>query len=85
MLGYERSLSRHASLILQVQAARSPYDERDPALEELLRDKFQAALGLRWRATRAIWSIAVTENLQNLNNTPDVGLQFGFALTPDRR
>jgi hypothetical protein len=85
VLGYERSLSRHASLILQVQAARSPYDERDTALEELLRDKFQAALGLRWRATRAIWSIAVTENLQNLNNTPDVGLQFGFALTPDRR
>lgn len=85
VLGYERSLNRHASLIVQVQAARSPYNTRDTALEELLRDKYQAALGLRWRASRAIWSFALTENLQNLNNTPDVGMQLGFALTPQRR
>jgi hypothetical protein len=24
----------------------------------------------------------VTENLQNLNNTPDVGFQIGFAWVP---
>jgi hypothetical protein len=84
ILGYERGLTRNASLIIQGQAARSPYGPEDTDLEELRSDKFQLALGLRLRAARAIWSLAITENTQNLDNTPDVGLQFGFALTPKR-
>ena len=27
-------------------------------------------------------SFAITENLQNFNNTPDVGLQLGWAYSP---
>jgi hypothetical protein len=84
IIGYERGLTPNASLILQGQAARSPYAREDTDLLELRRDKFQVAVGLRLRAARALWSLAITENLQNLDNTPDVGLQFGFALTPRR-
>ncbi len=82
VVGYERGLTRNASLIVQGSAARSPYTRNDTDLLELLRDKYQVAVGLRLRAARAIWSMAITENLENLDNTPDVGLQFGFALTP---
>jgi Protein of unknown function (DUF3187) len=84
IVGYERALTRNASLIIQGQAARSPYAAEDTDLLELRRDKFQVAVGLRLRAARAVWSLAITENLQNLDNTPDVGLQFGFVLTPRR-
>ena len=27
-------------------------------------------------------SFGITENLQNLNNTPDIGFQMGFAWVP---
>jgi hypothetical protein len=84
ILGYERGLTPNVSMIIQGQAARSPYAREDTDLLELLRDKFQVAVGLRLRAARAIWSLAITENTQNLDNTPDVGVQFGFALTPKR-
>jgi hypothetical protein len=30
-------------------------------------------------------TFAITENLQNLNNTPDVGFQLGFAWAPRLR
>jgi len=30
-------------------------------------------------------SFAATENLQNLNNTPDIGFQIGFAWVPKLR
>ena len=84
IVGYERALTRNASLIIQGQAARSPYAPKDTDLLELRRDKYQVAVGLRLRAARAIWSLALTENTQNLDNTPDVGVQLGFALTPRR-
>jgi hypothetical protein len=36
---------------------------------------FHSSLGL----LRALFSFAVTENLQNFNNTPDIGFQLGWA------
>ncbi len=84
LFGYERGLSPRASVIVQGLAARSPYSGEDTDLQELRKDKYQVSVGLRLRAARAIWSLAITENLENLDNTPDVGLQFGFALTPRR-
>jgi hypothetical protein len=29
-----------------------------------------------------VLSFAITENLSNFNNTPDVGLQLGWAFSP---
>jgi len=34
------------------------------------------------RIGRGVLSFAITENLQNHNNTPDVGMQLGFAYSP---
>ena len=55
---------------------------QQPDLEELLKDKFQLSLGLRHRFDHTIMSFAVTENLQNLNNTPDIGFQLGIGWIP---
>jgi hypothetical protein len=37
---------------------------------------------LRHRVGHHVWTVGVTENLQNINNTPDLGFQVGFAYVP---
>jgi hypothetical protein len=32
-----------------------------------------------------IFTFGFTENVQNINNTPDIGLQLGFAYVPALR
>jgi hypothetical protein len=37
---------------------------------------------VRHRRENVVYSFGITENLQNLNNTPDIGFQLGFAYVP---
>lgn len=36
------------------------------------------------RMERSLFTFAITENLQNVNNTPDIGFQLGLAYIPQR-
>jgi hypothetical protein len=85
VLGWERQLGAHTNLNLQGYASKSVYRRAQTDLEELLEDKFQLSLGVRHRFADSIVSFAVTENLQNFNNTPDVGFQVGYAWVPNQR
>ena len=85
LVGYERHLGANTHLILQGYASPSVYSHKDTDLDELLATKYQASLGFYRRIGVGLISFAVTENLQNLNNTPDIGFQLGFALTPALR
>ena len=85
VVGYERHLAQNTHLILQGYASPSVYSHEDTDLDELLATKYQASLGFYHRIGAGLISFAVTENLQNLNNTPDIGFQLGFALTPALR
>ena len=58
------------------------YSDEDTDLDELLDMKYQLSLGVYHRFGRSVLSFAITENLQNFNNTPDVGLQLGWAYSP---
>jgi hypothetical protein len=82
VLGWERQLTARTNFNLQGYASRSVYTRDQTDLDELLNDKFQASLGVRHRLDCCVVSFAITENLQNLNNTPDVGFQLGFAWAP---
>jgi hypothetical protein len=82
VIGWERQLTARTNLNLQGYASRSVYHRAQTDLAELLKDKFQLSLGLRHRFDDTIVSFAVTENLQNLNNTPDVGFQLGIGWVP---
>lgn len=82
VVGYERKLTPNANLILQGYASNSIYGREDTDLDELLGMKYQLSLGLYRRIGRSVVSFAVTENLQNFNNTPDVGMQLGWAYSP---
>jgi hypothetical protein len=82
VIGWERILTDRTNLNLQGYASSSVYSRAETDLDELLNDKFQLSLGVRHRFDCCVASFAVTENLQNLNNTPDIGFQIGFAWVP---
>jgi Protein of unknown function (DUF3187) len=85
VIAWERQLTARTNINLQGYASRSVYRHAQTDLEELLEDKFQLSLGFRHRFDYSMISFAVTENLQNLNNTPDVGFQVGYAWVPKLR
>jgi hypothetical protein len=82
VVGYERKLTPDTHLVLQGYASDSIYGREDTDLDELLGMKYQLSLGVYHRIGRSVVSFAVTENLQNFNNTPDVGMQLGWAYSP---
>jgi hypothetical protein len=82
VLGYERHLGSKTHLVLQAYASDSVYTREDTDLDELLGMKYQLSIGIYRRIGRGVLSFAFTENLQNFNNTPDVGMQLGFAYSP---
>jgi hypothetical protein len=82
VVGWERKLSADTHLVLQGYVSPSVYTRDDTDLDELLDMKYQLSIGLYRRFGRGVLSFAFTENLQNFNNTPDVGLQLGWAYSP---
>jgi hypothetical protein len=82
IIGWERQMSARTNMNLQGYASRSVFRSAQTDLDELLGGKFQMSLGVRHRFDCCIASFAITENLQNLNNTPDIGFQMGFAWVP---
>jgi hypothetical protein len=77
VLGWETKLTRNTNVILQLYT--SPSVVRDTDLDELSADKYMASLGLQSRRGPWFYRFALTENLQNFSNTPDVGLTFSVA------
>jgi hypothetical protein len=82
IIGWERQMTGRTNVNLQGYASKSVYRREQTDLKELLSDKFQLSLGVRHRFDCCVVSFAATENLQNLNNTPDIGFQLGFAWVP---
>jgi Protein of unknown function (DUF3187) len=74
---YEVGVTDHTNAILQLYASRSTV--RDSTIQEIKANKYQASLGLRSRRGHLIYGFAVTENLENFDNTPDVGVSLTLA------
>jgi hypothetical protein len=82
VLGYEYAWTAHTNLNVQAYTSSSVYNRNQTDLEELLGRKYQYSLGLRHRIDNVVLTFGVTENIQNLDNTPDIGFQFGVAWLP---
>lgn len=82
VVGYEYKLTANTNLNLQGYVSKSVYSHDQTDLDELTGTKYQYSLGLRHRRDNMIFTFGFTENIQNVNNTPDVGLQLGFAYVP---
>ncbi|MFC4314158.1 DUF3187 family protein [Steroidobacter flavus] len=84
IVGYEYRLTPTTNINLQAYASTSADSKRLTDLDELTGNKYQYSLGIRHRRGRALLTFGVTENVQNLNNTPDIGFQLGIAYLPLR-
>ena len=85
IVGYEFKWTERTNLNIQAYVSTSVYDEDQTDLEELTATKYEYSIGLRHRIDNWLLSLAFTENLQNINNTPDVGVSVGLAYIPHRR
>jgi hypothetical protein len=81
IFGYGVGITRTTSAILQAYASRSTVQDADD-VEELTENKYQLSIGLQQRAGQLLWSLAVTENISNFSNTPDIGAQLALAYFP---
>ncbi|MBM0105351.1 DUF3187 family protein [Steroidobacter sp. S1-65] len=82
IVGYERMLTSRTNVNLQGYISPSVYSREETDLDELLGQKYQLSLGLRHRRNNFLVTFGITENLQNINNTPDIGFQLGLAWVP---
>ncbi len=81
--GYSFGVTPWTSVILQGYASRSVVQHS--RVEELTDNKYQLSLGLQARGESILWSAAITENISNFENTPDIGVQLGVAYMPKAR
>jgi hypothetical protein len=81
-LGYEYSVSRRTGVVAQFYVSPSGLKHEDTDLEALLATKYQVSVGARHRIDASMWSFAITENIRNYNNTPDIGFQIGWTYSP---
>lgn len=76
-VAYEVGVTNRTNFIFQLDASESTV--RDTAIDEIEANKYQASLGLRSRRGRLVYGFAVTENLKNYENTPDIGASLTLA------
>ncbi len=82
IFGYEYSVSRKTNIVAQYYVSPSVFTHEDTDLEGLLKTKYQISIGLRHRVDASVWTFAITENMRNFDNTPDIGFQIGWAYSP---
>jgi hypothetical protein len=82
ILGYEYAMSNRTNLNLQLYASPSVYKRSDTDLSGLLDTKYMASAGFRYRIGSSLLTFAITENLVNYDNSPDIGFQIGWTYSP---
>jgi hypothetical protein len=82
ILGYEYRWTDSTNLNAQLYASPSTFKHADTDLDELRDPKYQVSLGFRHRIDSSVLTLAVTENLANHDNSPDIGFQLSWAYSP---
>ena len=80
ILGYSFGVTPLTSVIVQGYASESVVQQT--TIKDLREDKYQISLGVQSRTPNVLWSLAITENITNFENTPDFGVQLGLAYMP---
>lgn len=82
IIGYEYRLTARTNVNMQAYVSNSVYSDDQTELDELTGTKYQYSIGLRHRVDKFLFTLGFTENVQNVNNTPDIGFQLGVAYIP---
>jgi len=77
-LTYLHRLGARSTLVLQLLTAGSIFsDTTDSSLSDL---EFQTTIGVKWELRNGFVGIAVTENVLNYDNTPDIAGHVSFGV-----
>ncbi|MHB0970625.1 MAG: DUF3187 family protein [Thermoanaerobaculia bacterium] len=82
-MALERSLSPRTSVVFQGTWSRSNFTRAFES--EAAEDRTQLSAGIRRRRGNLVYMFAVTENVANFNNTPDLALHWGMAYMRPRK
>ena len=74
---WELRLDRHTNLVLQGDWGSTLFDGVTDA--RIADTKSQVSAGVRHGRGRFVYSLAVTENISNFNNSPDIGFHLGLS------
>ena len=67
-------------LTLQMLTAEHAFrDLIDSEFSELTQAEFQLTLGVKWDTDYGVFGLGLTENLFNMDNTPDIGVHFSWG------
>lgn len=78
MVGWEQGLSKRSAAVFQATVTQTPFD--DLGLDELSATSIQMTIGYKRVVLEdKVLFLGVTENLQNFDNTADVGLHLGLT------
>ena len=83
ILGYEYAWTDRTNLNLQLYASPSVFKSSDTDISGLRDTKYQISAGIRRRVGHSLFTFAITENVVNYNNSPDIGFQIGWAYSPE--
>ncbi len=78
MLAYERLFTQKSTVLLQLTVSQTPFDDLELPL--LSKNSIQATLGYkRALSAKTVLLFGFTENIQNFNNTADIGFHLGWT------
>jgi hypothetical protein len=80
VLAYSIAATAKTSFVLQACASRSVV--RDTQLGELKDNKYLLSIGAQSKIRDWTWNLALTENVANFDNTPDIGVQMALTYSP---
>jgi len=80
-LSYLRRVGARTTAVVQLMMAGSIFsDVTDSALSKL---EFQTTFGVRWELRKGALGFALTENLFNYDNTPDIAVHLSYGVIID--
>lgn len=86
---YARQVGHRTEILMQANASASTIDADSDGLAALSRPTYQLTLGLRKHAAGATYTVALTENISNFDNSSDIGAHLSLSwpanTTPARR
>ena len=80
-LSYLRRIGSRTTAVVQLMMAGSIFsDVTDSALSEI---EFQTTFGVKWELRKGALGLALTENIFNFANTPDIGVHLSYGVIID--
>ena len=80
-LSYLRRIGSRTTAVIQLMTAGSIFsDVTDSSLSEI---EFQTTFGVKWKMGKGDFGVALTENIFNYANTPDIGIHLTYGVIID--